>query len=307
MSQQLQIPAILKKYSPHVRRAEQLEADINEPDGKTIAYFCRFYVLIEAMGVRKSTSGQISEDIDGFCRQLMALTEAAKSNVSTTSPDEGKRICENFAHSVFAIADEQDRSGNATMETAKIFYKAKSYFEILDQFGKVDAEITAKKKYCVFKALDINNAIKEGRVPKPGAPGEDLTPSVAISGDGGGTGEKSEDGRGRGEGGGIPFTNSLGFPEPLPPAKTEALSPTGFDVAPFNPQPSISPAQPTPSTMNPGLITCIFSVIHIHICLLQNCLRTCFSRCVYFAVFQHLYCVFSCHFSCDVLCIFKEL
>ena len=75
----------------------------------------------------------------------------------------------------------EDRAGIATRGTAKSFYVASNYYEILQQFyalgkegddnahhdeTKGDKEEEGKRKlYCKWKATDILNAIKEGRTP----------------------------------------------------------------------------------------------------------------------------------------------
>ena len=68
----------------------------------------------------------------------------------------------------------------STRNTARTFYAAGPFFDILKQFGELEIDVQEKTKYCKFKAADILKAIKEGRTPKPGAPGEevDTTPTV---------------------------------------------------------------------------------------------------------------------------------
>lgn len=63
-------------------------------------------------------------------------------------------MCENFALSVFDMADQEDRAGMANKETARVFYNgtdqyhshfmlilASSFFDILEQFGDLDEEV----------------------------------------------------------------------------------------------------------------------------------------------------------------------
>ncbi|KAI7743962.1 hypothetical protein M8C21_031540, partial [Ambrosia artemisiifolia] len=80
---------------------------------------------------------------------------------------------EGFASNVFAKADKQDRAGRADLNTAKTFYAASIFFEILNQFGDVQPDLEQKQKYAAWKAADIRKAIKEGRKPVPGPPGGD--------------------------------------------------------------------------------------------------------------------------------------
>lgn len=53
-------------------------------------------------------------------------------------------ICERFAFRVFAIADEEDRAGEATKETARTFNAAATFFDILEQFGELSEEVRCK-------------------------------------------------------------------------------------------------------------------------------------------------------------------
>ncbi|KAG6494721.1 hypothetical protein ZIOFF_042482 [Zingiber officinale] len=101
---------------------------------------------------------------------------------------------EGFASNLFAKADKQDRAGRADLltmigklstsnitgiNTAKTFYAASIFFEILYQFGGLQPEIEQKQKYAVWKAADIRKALKEGRKPEPGPPGGDPDQSIS--------------------------------------------------------------------------------------------------------------------------------
>lgn len=108
-------------------------------------------------------------DANTFIMTLLTTLEKEKSTLGV-KPDQGSIICENFAVSVFNRGDEEDRGGMATKSTAKIFYSASSFFDILEQFGEISVDIQEKRKYCKWKASDILNAIKEGRNPSTGPP-----------------------------------------------------------------------------------------------------------------------------------------
>nr|GEZ03288.1 protein homolog of mammalian LYST-interacting protein 5 [Tanacetum cinerariifolium] len=81
-----------------------------------------------------------------------------------------KLCCGGFSLLVRKNGREEDRVvvGN---NTAKTFYAASIFFEILFQFGEVQPDLQEKQKYAVWKATDIRKAIKEGRKPVPGPPG----------------------------------------------------------------------------------------------------------------------------------------
>jgi vacuolar protein sorting-associated protein VTA1 len=101
--------------------------------------------------------------------------EREKAAMSVFSPAESQLICERFADKVFQTANAQDQAGVATKDTAKTFYAAASFLEILHQFQMADAEPTEeseeqnqKRIFCKWKATEILKAIKEGRTPTPG-------------------------------------------------------------------------------------------------------------------------------------------
>ena len=93
------------------------------------------------------------------------------------SKEEMKKFCTDFAIYVFAQADKQDRDGKADKNTAKTYYAAGTFFEILKQFSpdkELEKDIKDKALYSKWKATDIVKAIKEGRKPTAGPPAEDV-------------------------------------------------------------------------------------------------------------------------------------
>nr|XP_019707782.1 protein HOMOLOG OF MAMMALIAN LYST-INTERACTING PROTEIN 5-like [Elaeis guineensis] len=62
--------------------------------------------------------------------------------------------------------------------TAKTFYAASIFFEILNQFGQLQPDIETKQKYARWKAAEIRKALKEGWSPECGPPGGDKDLSV---------------------------------------------------------------------------------------------------------------------------------
>jgi len=99
----------------------------------------------------------------------MDILEKSKPALGPDSNKEkGYEICKKFALKAFSLADEIDRSGESDKSTAKIFYSAGTFFDILEQFGELDADFQEKKIYSKWKATDILNAFKEGRQPTPG-------------------------------------------------------------------------------------------------------------------------------------------
>ncbi|KAI3466461.1 hypothetical protein Pfo_023124 [Paulownia fortunei] len=110
---------------------------------------------------------------------LMNQLEKDKKSLNL-GPDDHLHV-EGFALNVFTKADKQDRAGRADLNTAKTFYAASIFFEILNQFGEIQPDLEQKQKYAAWKAADIRKALKEGRKPLPGPPGGDKDLSVPSS------------------------------------------------------------------------------------------------------------------------------
>ena len=100
--------------------------------------------------------------------------------MSVFNKEEHWQICRKVADNVLSNADAEDRAGNANKITAKSFYAAATFYEVLQQFypgeGQEVDDVMAdlimeeerRRIYCKWKATDILNAVKEGRMPTPG-------------------------------------------------------------------------------------------------------------------------------------------
>ncbi|KAK9091969.1 hypothetical protein Syun_026880 [Stephania yunnanensis] len=168
-------------------------------------------------------------------------------------PDDNLYI-EGFASNVFAKADKQDRAGRADINTAKTFYAASIFFEILNQFGELQPDVEQKQKYAAWKAADIRKALKEGRKPEAGPPGGDEDLSIPsdtsnISYDGGSRGNVSADHSGAG----LdlpPQTQDRANYQPSSPPPFSRNASSSSPSYPGNP-PSSSPSYPTADDFHP--------------------------------------------------------
>ncbi|KAJ0593581.1 putative vacuolar protein sorting-associated protein Vta1 [Helianthus annuus] len=157
-----------KLLLPYLQRADELQK--HEP---LVAYYCtdsssslsRLYAIERGMKIPQS---ERTKTTSALLLSLMKQLEKDKKSLQL-GPDDHLYL-EGFASNVFAKADKQDRAGRADLNTAKTFYAASIFFEILNQFGDVQPD---KQKYAAWKAADIRKAIKEGRKPVPGPPGGD--------------------------------------------------------------------------------------------------------------------------------------
>ncbi|OIS99134.1 PREDICTED: protein HOMOLOG OF MAMMALIAN LYST-INTERACTING PROTEIN 5-like [Nicotiana attenuata] len=150
-----------KLLLPYLQRADELQK--HEP---LVAYYCRLYAMERGLKIPQSDR---TKTTGALLVSLMKQLEKDKMSLKL-GPDDHLHL-EGFALNVFAKADKQDRAGRADLNTAKTFYAASIFFEILNQFGELQPDLEQKQKYAVWKAADIRKAIKEGRKPVPGPPG----------------------------------------------------------------------------------------------------------------------------------------
>ena len=88
--------------------------------------------------------------------------------IAGLSKEDARARVETFALEVFASADTEDRAGPVTSKTAAAFFAAYVFMDVCHQFGELALDIEQKVKYAMWKATDINRAIKEGRTPRSG-------------------------------------------------------------------------------------------------------------------------------------------
>eukprot|EP00898_Chlorokybus_atmophyticus_P009106 jgi/Chlat1/9197/Chrsp97S08463 len=144
---------------PYLQRADELQK--HDP---RIAYYCRLYAMEKGMKIPKR-----SKATNELLIAVMNQLELDKKKVQPREDD--NLHLEGFAVNVFTKADNQDRAGKADLSTAKTFYAASIFLEVLQQFGPLSPDLEQKRKYAIFKAADIRAAIKAGKTPTPGPPG----------------------------------------------------------------------------------------------------------------------------------------
>jgi len=168
----LALPAELKKVTPFIRRAEELDRDKANAESRLVAYYCRQYAVHTGISLAQSPAAKAA------LGNILNDLEMEKVAMAAFTRDESKFLCTQFADKIFQKADDDDRAGQAGNNTAKTFYAAASFMEILQQFytdGDESEEREEEKKkviYAKWKALEILKAVKEGRQPTPGGYGE---------------------------------------------------------------------------------------------------------------------------------------
>ncbi|KAL6909848.1 hypothetical protein ACP4OV_001507 [Aristida adscensionis] len=152
-----------KGLLPYLQRADELQK--HEP---LVAYYCRLYAMEKGLKIPQK---ERTKTTNSLLISIMNQLEKDKKSL-TLGPDDNLHL-EGFALNVFSKADKQDRAGRADLNTAKTFYAASIFFEVLNQFGPLQPDIEQKQKYAIWKAADIRKALKEGRKPEAGPPGGD--------------------------------------------------------------------------------------------------------------------------------------
>jgi vacuolar protein sorting-associated protein VTA1 len=169
----LTVPPDLKRITQYVRRAEELDRDKTNPESRLVAYYCRQYAVHRGISMATTDEGKTC------LGELLGILEADKHAMSAFTKEEAKFLCAKFANKIFDTADLEDRTGGATKDTARKFYAAGSFLDILQQFYQDDdesdepAELKKRAIYAKWKSTEILKAIKEGRTPAPGGYGEE--------------------------------------------------------------------------------------------------------------------------------------
>ncbi|GAQ79728.1 vacuolar protein sorting-associated protein VTA1 [Klebsormidium nitens] len=159
-------PEPAKGLLPYLQRADELQK--HDP---LISYYCRMYAVDKGIKIPKAQRTQTTNDL---LKSILIQLEKDKKAVKLNEQDDPMYV-EGFALNVFAKADKQDRAGKADLNTAKTFYAASIFFDMLRQFGELHPDIAEKQKYAVWKAADIRAALRDGRKPMAGPPGGDAT------------------------------------------------------------------------------------------------------------------------------------
>jgi len=184
----LSIPPELKKISPFIRRAEELDRDTTRPVTKMVAYYCRQHSI--KYGIQLSRSREATKCLT----QIMDMLEQEKEEMNAFTPEESRSVCRKFAMEIFEKANDADLAGAGTASNngkgiAKTFNAAANFIDVLKCFDTTNnnddgdddeneeqkLEEEERRKYAKWRALEILKAINEGREipPPPGIDNEE--------------------------------------------------------------------------------------------------------------------------------------
>ena len=233
------LPTELKSLKRFFKRAEELDraAASGATKPAVIAYFCRAYAL--NLGLKLHKENALGDNCMEFLLATMDAVEAAKAKLPKYDGDTSKVFCTQFALSVFKRADDEDRAGMADKNTARTFYAASTFLDMLLQFGPLDESIKQLPLYAKFKSNDIVKALKEGRTPTPGPPGGDPN-DKSLNPIGASLTPENNDGATNTEG----FTKTTETPPSQPVQPSQPSQPTQLPPSVPNNKPMHTPAIP---------------------------------------------------------------
>ena len=230
----------MKLIAPILKRAAEL--DRARPK---IAYYCRLYAVLSGLRM-ENRSPEVNETLSDAMEKL----ERAKATMKDLDEARDEVMCESFALEIFDKADRADRSGSRGITTAKMYYAASIFFNVLRQFdedGELEGTIAQKQKYAEWRAAEIMKAERQG-VQASAPPEDDVDQRVGdAEASFSGTEEPTAPGS----------TAEVRMPPPPPPppphmvASTSSGPPAGVTSTPaVAPR---APAAPGPSGAPPGV------------------------------------------------------
>jgi len=122
-----------------------------------------------------------------YTTTLMDKLEQFKSEhadePAVTDDVAGKAYVEQFGLETFERADNAVRANKASRQTADTFQASATFLDLLQIWGPIDPEISAKIKFAKYHALRIAKALKAGEDPnlsnpKPETPAEEALPPL---------------------------------------------------------------------------------------------------------------------------------
>lgn len=133
-----EIPPSLKLITSALRRAEELDKDAN-PEARIVAYYCRYYCV--SKGSKLCSVPPIPAETKFLIDEMGKLEKFKATSGEAMSQERGLSVCKAYADGVFQKADDEDRAGAADKATAKLFYAAGTFYDILEQFGDLPNEV----------------------------------------------------------------------------------------------------------------------------------------------------------------------
>ena len=189
------LPEVFKPLAAFLKRAEELDAAAQaDPSLARAAYYCRFAAVDQGIRLVGRAPPAQAAAANAFLEQLLGRTERDKAALGITADGEAADLAQvrNFALRVFKTADDGDRAGLGSADTARSFVAAANLLDVVRNLSPgADPKLGEVAKYAKGRSVEIIKALSEGR-PVPAPAGEaasfDLDAELAALGGGGGGG-----------------------------------------------------------------------------------------------------------------------
>lgn len=167
-------PAKLKPARHFLLKAKELERS-KDTEHTLMGLYCALAFITKSLPIAREDRecgafvGQVMDELEKKKQNLNEETKALFQEYKGKEPEFIKR----YASTLFKRADDTDRAGKATKQTARAFHAASVFFQVLESYDCPEdiEEVSKLVKYAKFKTADILKAIKAGRRPTPGPPG----------------------------------------------------------------------------------------------------------------------------------------
>ena len=161
-------PSVLAPVKPYFMYAAQMTQSV-----PVMAYYCKLYAVQTGMGLCQKNPGEMADKGKAYLMQELQSLEEMKAAMGGISKDDALVTVENFILSVFARADNDERQCEKVGKEQAIAFKRSAHFiEVLTIWGVLSDEWQKRKKYSLFKAHQIVQAIKSGVEAPRGNPNE---------------------------------------------------------------------------------------------------------------------------------------
>lgn len=159
------VPAALKPIKNILLRANELDrAPASVENADLVAYCCRRYAFQKCMSEPSMKAEEAY--LVGLIERLEKDKPSLQEKYGDIMKNKGQQLqmVQAFGTKAFKTASDVYQAGKADKKTAKGFYAAAAFLEVV---GDDNEEAAKLKKVAKFNAMSIMKAIKEGREPLP--------------------------------------------------------------------------------------------------------------------------------------------
>ena len=149
---------ILKKWLRHCANLEK--------EYPLLAAVCADYAIDELIKV----AGQLESDQAEIRSGTKALLDLCEKHLGPSYKEktrQGKEELMVLAMETFSKADALDRNGRRDTVTRTLFYNAWEFLSVVTSGMEVEESVKEKKRYAMWRAAEISNALRDNREPLP--------------------------------------------------------------------------------------------------------------------------------------------